>query len=145
MIDSRLHLSPLSKAMQVAASSIHAQSQRMLVISQNLAHAGVQTNTKEIPYQRRVVAFKSVYDPTMQANLLRIQQIGMDKTPPRRVYDPGNPVADEQGYILESNINAAIELNDMREASRSHESSVRALEKALGMLQSMTTLLKSGG
>lgn len=136
-------LSPLLKAMRVAASSIYAQNQRMLVISQNLAHAGMRTSPDKIPYQRRIVSIASQWDPKLQINLIRVKGIKKDPTQPNRIYAPDDPVADKRGYVLESNVKSSNELVDLRETGRNHESVVRAFEKSLSMFQNTINILKN--
>lgn len=138
-----VQLSPLIKALRVSASGIHAQNQRLLVISQNLAHAGMRTSPQSSPYQRQVIALTSQLDKKSGAYMIHIKGVRNDKTPFERIYAPEDPVADESGYVLESNVKAPSEMIDLREASRSHESSVRAFEKTLAMFQNTISLLKN--
>jgi flagellar basal-body rod protein FlgC len=141
---SAIQLSPLLKAMHVSSSAISAQNQRVLLISQNLAHSGMRTSTKETPYERQVMSFKTVYDKGLGIELIKTKALTKDKSSFKRIYAPEDPVADENGYILETNVNPATEISDLREAGRGHEASLRAFEKVLGMLQNIIGLLKHG-
>lgn len=136
-------LSPLLKAMRVAASGIYAQNQRMLIVSQNLAHAGLRSSPKVQPYQRQVITMASKLDKKSGTNLIVVKGIRKDPTPPTRLYAPDEPLADEAGYVLETNVKAPNEMIDMRETGRSHESAVRAFEKSLSMFQNTISLLKN--
>jgi flagellar basal-body rod protein FlgC len=57
-------------------------------------------------------------------------------------YDPGNPAADAKGYVKLPNVNSLIEMSDMREAQRSYEANLRAIEVARNMLQRTIDLIR---
>lgn len=135
--------SPLLSAMHVSSSAMQTQNQRILLISQNLAHAGMRSNPKNPPYQRQVLSFQSFFDKKLQTEVVCVKKIGKDQTPAARVYSPGDPSADKDGYVLESNVKSMIELADMREAGRSHEANLKAFEKILSMMQNTVSLLKN--
>jgi flagellar basal-body rod protein FlgC len=137
------HLSPLAKTMHMAASQIHVQSQRMLVVSQNIAHVGMRTNPNDPGlYKRQIVSFKAEYNRAMEANLMKVEDIKLDKTPPKKLFDPGNPAADEKGFVAETNVSQMIEMNDLRESSRAHEAGVNILKMTLDNYNAMISLLK---
>lgn len=135
--------SPLFQAMQVATSGMQVQNQRILVISQNLANSGTRAENGEQPYQRQVISFHTVLDKKTGANLVKVKRIGKDGTPPVKIYSPGDPSADKDGYVYESNVKPMGEIADMREAGRSHEANLRAFEKILLMLQNTISILKN--
>ena len=63
--------STLTRALYVATSGMVVQNKRMLIISENLANAGVKnTVAGEMPYRRRIPAFKTYYDKKMKAELI---------------------------------------------------------------------------
>lgn len=142
-MSSSIALSPLLKSMRVAASGIHAQNQRMLIISQNLAHAGMRTSPQDTPYQRQVIELISRLDKKSGSHLIHIKGIRKDPRPFERIYAPDDPMSDKTGYVLESNVKAPTEMVDLRETGRSHESVVRAFEKSLAMFQNTIGLLKN--
>lgn len=57
------------------------------------------------------------------------------QTPMRMVYDPGNPDANEKGYVEMPNVNVVTEMVDMISATRAYEANVTALQSAKGMNQ----------
>lgn len=136
-------LSPLLKSMRVAASAIYAQNQRMLIVSQNLAHAGMRSSPKIPPYQRQVITMQSKFDKKSGTQLLTVTGVRKDHTPFTRLYAPDDPLSDADGYVLESNVKAPNEMIDLRETSNSHESAVKAFERSLAMFQNTISLLKN--
>lgn len=134
----------LSDGLHVATSGMIAQNKRLLIIAQNIANAGSRgEGPGGKPYARKLISFQSMLDPKTGARLVRIKNVKQDKTPFRKMYNPGDPSADESGYVLESNVQPLIEMADMRDAGRSHEASTKAFEKILQMLQNILGLLKS--
>lgn len=140
---SLLQMSPLVKGMQTAVSGMSAQNQRVLVISQNMAHVGMRGSTATPPYQRKLIAFRSIYDQNTGAAMVKVKGIYNDRSPFNRIYAPEDPSSDANGYILETNVKSTIEMNDLREANRSHEANLKTFEKLLSMLQSVVNLLRN--
>ena len=65
-----------------------------------------------------------------------------DPSPPRRVYDPGHPDADSQGYVTLPNVNPVTEMVDLITASRGYEANVTALNTAKQMFQKALDILR---
>jgi len=65
-----------------------------------------------------------------------------DPTPARRVYDPGHPDANAQGYVLLPNVNPVTEMVDLIASSRSYEANVTALQTAKSMFSKTFDLLR---
>ena len=59
-----------------------------------------------------------------------------------RRYEPGHPSADDEGYVLYPNVNTLVEMMDMREAQRSYEANLNAIEVARSMLNKTIELLR---
>ncbi len=57
----------------------------------------------------------------------------VDQTPGDIVYMPGNPNANSDGYVQESNVNIVNEMIDMISASRSYEANLTALNSSKQM------------
>ena len=52
---------------------------------------------------------------------------------PKR-YEPGNPMANEEGYVYLSNVNAIEEMTNMMSASRGYQNNVEVLNTSKEML-----------
>jgi len=99
------------------------------------------------PYRRRDVVFKAVpmegtFEKTLLGNLgnleaahqgVKVVQIVLDQRPFKRVYEPQNPSADRDGYVLYPNINPLEEMVNMISALRSYEVNVTALNATKSM------------
>ena len=64
------------------------------------------------------------------------------RRPSRRVYDPGHPDADAQGYVTMPNVNPVTEMIDLIGASRAYEANVTAMQTAKSMFTRTLDLLK---
>ena len=73
---------------------------------------------------------------------MRVTAIVSDTTAPRRVYDPGNPDADQQGYVELPNVNSVEEMTDLIDASRAYEANVTAMQTDKTMFAKTLTLLQ---
>jgi flagellar basal-body rod protein FlgC len=133
----------LQTSLQLSFAGMNAQGTRLRVISENLANADSTSQTPGgEPYQRQVVTFQSVLDHSLGATSVRVSRIMPGGGPFQRKYDPGNPGADSQGYVLEPNVNPLMELMDMREAQRSYQANVDAITAAKSMISRTIDLLR---
>ncbi|NQV80847.1 MAG: flagellar basal body rod protein FlgC [Alphaproteobacteria bacterium] len=134
----------LIKSIMVSASGLRAQSERMRVIAENMANADSLPQAPGLdPYRRKTVSFKSVMDREQNVDLVKIKKVGFDRSDFTKAYDPGHPGADNDGYVLKPNVNTLIEAMDMREAQRSYEANVNALETARSMLMRTISILNN--
>ena len=130
--------------MTIASSGLEAQSTRMRVVSENLANANSTGRTAGAdPYQRKTITFDAAMDRAAGAQLVKVKEIGVDRTPFRVEYDPGHPAADKTGYVKLPNVNMLIEMADMREANRSYEANLQVVKQVRSMLGMTIDLLRS--
>ncbi|OGX61739.1 MAG: flagellar basal body rod protein FlgC [Paenibacillus sp. RIFOXYA1_FULL_44_5] len=139
----------ISNGFDISASALTAQRLRMDIIASNIANAnttrGTYVNGKWIPYQRKLVEMQAI-EPSGFANALQsavnkqagggveISQVINDPTPFKRVYDPTNPDAGADGYVLMPNVDMVKEMADMISATRSYEANVTALNATKSMI-----------
>ena len=133
----------LKTAVGISASGLRAQSLRMRLIAENLANAdSVGRAPGSDPYRRRVVSFASEVDRANGSAGVRIDGIESDLTPFHRVYKPGSPAADANGYVKMPNVNSLVETADMKAAQRSYEANLNAIEAARTLTMRTIDLLK---
>ncbi len=134
----------LEDAFSRSAAGMKAQSQRMKVISQNIANAdSTGTSPDEEPYRRKTIYFKNTIDPETGNEIISVDKISRDyKTHFKARFDPSHPAADEDGYILLPNVNRSIENVDMKEAERSYEANLGAVETTKRMYLNTLELLR---
>ena len=118
------------------ASALTAERMRMDVIGQNIANVNTTRGLDGGPYRRQQVVFETVLNERLgQAGGLprqsvRVSQIQKDLRPPKLVYEPGHPDANEQGLVAKPDINIYEEMVDLIAASRSFEANLAVLKNA---------------
>ncbi|AWK84824.1 flagellar basal body rod protein FlgC [Azospirillum thermophilum] len=134
----------LYKAMAASAAGMKAQGTRLKVIAENLANINTTAETPgDLPYRRKVVVFQNVLDRQMGVDTVRVAKIDVDKRDFQRRYDPSHPSADADGYVLLPNVNSVVEAMDIREAQRSYEANLSAIDNARQMLTRTIDILRS--
>jgi flagellar basal-body rod protein FlgC len=133
--------------MDTSASGLTAERVRMDVISQNIANVNTTRTSQGGPYRRKLVVLKEIRPDSFESILDKVKgkysgkgvevvQISEDvQTPLRRVYDPGHPDADQNGYVEYPNVNIVSEMVDMISATRAYEANVTAFNASKAMFQ----------
>ncbi len=133
----------LMKSMSISAAGMKVQGTRIRTLAENVANA---ESTAQVPggqpYRRKVVTFDNALDRALGAETVYVKGITTDKSDFGRRYEPGHPAADDEGYVLVSNVNSLIELTDMREAQRSYEANLKVIQSARSMLQQTIEILR---
>lgn len=133
----------LQKAMMASASGMRAQSVRMRVISENIANQNsVASAPGADPYRRKIITFETELDRANGVELVKPGKLEFDQKAFEKKYDPGNPAADQAGYVKQSNVNGLIEMMDMRQAQRTYQSNLTALEATRRMATLTLDLLR---
>ena len=132
------------KSMAIAASGLRAQAGRIRVISENIANAdSTPTRPGADPYRRKVVTFNSEIDRALDARKVGLGKVETDKSDFRLKYEPGHPAADANGNVKYPNVNALVEMTDMREAQRSYEANINVISATRRMIQRTIDILKA--
>ena len=135
-------MTELLNALTISTHGMKAQSDRIRVISENVANADSAANKPgEDPYRRKLVTFKNALDKEMDVNLVSIDDVKPDKSEFKKELRPGHPGADEDGYVLLPNVNSMIEMMDMREAQRSYEANLTIVDMTRRMANQTVGLL----
>jgi flagellar basal-body rod protein FlgC len=133
----------LMESLMISAAGMRAQGQRLRVVAENLANAdSVAEVPGGDPYRRKTISFKNQLDRELGMETVQVSKVGEDPSDFRMKYDPGNPAADGKGYVKLPNVNSLIEMSDMREAQRSYEANLKAIEVARSMLQRTIDLIR---
>ena len=129
----------LFTAMDISASGLRAQRTRMNVISSNLANAQTTRTNEGGPYKRRDVIFK---ETSFEGQLASVEVDGIvtDPTPGKQIYDPGNPDADDSGYVTMPNVNMMEEMVNMINATRAFEANSIAVKSQKDMALKALTI-----
>jgi flagellar basal-body rod protein FlgC len=107
--------------------------------SQGHAHRGddpIVAPDGHMVFQARVEATGAQNSLGKHAQGVHVVEIATDdKNPPKQVYDPSHPDADEKGYVAMPNVNMVTEMIDMISASRAYEANLAAYQNLKMMEQ----------
>ena len=152
---------PQFRILGIAASGMSAERQRLETIAMNIANAETTRTEGGGPYRRRVVEltpghamFASLVEPlaprrdgstaTMPDGVgdVRRDPLGVsvaaiveDPTEGPRMYEPGHPDADADGYVRYPNVNVSGEMVDLMDARRLFEANATVFQAAKAMLR----------
>ncbi len=118
----------------VSGSAISAQSQRLNVVASNLANVDAVAGPDGKAYKARQVVFQTAPMGADSAAGVRVSTIQESNTPGKRIHDPSHPLADAEGYVSHSNVNAVEEMVNMISASRSYQNNVEVMNTAKSLL-----------
>lgn len=143
----------IDKIFNIAGSALNSQIVRMNLAASNLANVNSVSNTEEGAYRAQRAVFKTIVeDVTFQkqdqitnryGGGVNIKELSFDKTPVRKLYDPGNPVADKDGYVYQTNVSEVGEMVDMMSAARSYQNNVETVNTAKQLMMRTVEMLKT--
>jgi flagellar basal-body rod protein FlgC len=132
------------KSLSIAASGLHAQAGRMRIIAENLANAdSTAARPNADPYRRKIATFRSELDRALGGRIVGIGRVKTDSSAFRLKHEPGHPAADANGNVKYPNVNALVEMTDMREAQRSYEANLDVIGATRRMIQRTLDILKA--
>lgn len=139
-------------SLNISASGMSAQRTRMDIIAQNVANVNTTRDENGNPYRRQTVVFeeRGITNRNFESYLtaqktglsyhpqkgtgVKISSIVEDHvTSMKKVYEPGNPDADDEGYVTYPNVNTVTEMTNLIDASRSYEANVTAFNATKNM------------
>ena len=131
----------------IAISGLRAQSKQIEVISSNVANARTTDVGNGQPYRRLEAVFVPGGMPLGKTEDdgiggVSLDEILMDMSDFPRIFDPGNPKADEQGYIAMPNVNLPIEMMNLTIATRAYQANAAVLKRYQQMVETTLELLK---
>lgn len=130
-------------SMQIGASGLSAQRQRMDAIASNLANIETTRTPEGGPYKRKDVIFTALplenFATTLKDALadkvrkVEVTDVVEDQSPPMMVHNPNHPDADAEGYVAMPNINLMEEMVNLINATRSFEANIQAVNASKSM------------
>ena len=119
------------KLFDIAGSGMAAQSVRLNTVASNLANAESVSGDPKTAYKARHPVFEAVQGTACAGQMgsdpggaVRISGIVEDQAAPEVRYQPGNPLANADGYVFAPNVNVVEEMVDMISASRAYQNNV---------------------
>jgi len=122
--------------MSASASGMAAQAARLRLVSENIANADTPG------FRTKSISFQAVSDFMENSGQVKTGRVQLSTEELPQVYDPGHPLADENGYYQGSNVNLMIQIADAREAQRSYEANLKMFDQSRQMASSILELLR---
>ncbi|OYW44836.1 MAG: flagellar basal body rod protein FlgC [Sphingomonadales bacterium 32-68-7] len=114
----------------VAQRAMSAQLVRMNAAASNLANAGSVTGTEAEAYRPMRPVFAEQLDQANGLSTVRVSGVYRSQAAPEKRHDPGNPLADADGYVFEAPVDENAEMVEMLESARQYQNMVEALSTA---------------
>jgi len=129
----------VNNIMNIAGSAMNAQIVRLNTTASNLANSGVLATTPGEAYRAKKPVFSTILEAQMgnqrdAVGGVRVTGIIDDAKDVKQIYDPGNPLADETGYVWGSNVNTVEEMIEMLDASRNYQNNVEVVSTAKDLM-----------
>lgn len=132
----------LIPAIGISASGLDAESRRMEVIANNVANANSSAGPDGKVFRRKEAVFAEKLEKAIGKGAsgtvgrgVEVKEIAEDMRPLKRVYKPGHPDADKDGFVTMSNVNPMEEMVEMMSATRAYEANLAAIKAAKAMAQ----------
>jgi flagellar basal-body rod protein FlgC len=118
------------------ASAMNAQSIRLNLVASNIANASTVAGSKDEAFKALNPVFSQVLREVDSKKYLGVAVSGIERSGAENMamYQPENPLADENGYIYQSNVNSIEEMANMISASRNYQTSVEVLNTSKAMM-----------
>ena len=123
----------------IAISGLRAQGKSIEAISSNVANVQTTDNGDGQPY-RRLEAILKTDDDGMGG--VSLDEITMDMSDFPKIFKPGHPDADEQGYVTMPNVKLPIEMMNLNIAARAYQANIAVLKRYQQMVETTLELLK---
>ncbi len=119
---------------QVAGRAMSAQLVRMNTTASNLANAGGVATTEAAAYRSMKPVFRTQFDAASGLATVDVERVVAAGEAPTKRYDPGNPLADQEGNVFENAVDETRELVDMMESARTYQNNVEVMQTAKSLI-----------
>src|SRR5262249_43702934 len=128
-------------ALHVSAGGLAAERERVDLSAQNLANAESTRGPDGGPYKRKDPIFEAVVDDA-GATTVQVAGVREDESAPRRVYMPGHPDADGDGFVTLPNVDPVNEVVNLLSAQRGYEANATAVDTTKSMAQRALEIMR---
>ncbi|MGC4028550.1 MAG: flagellar basal body rod protein FlgC [Steroidobacteraceae bacterium] len=126
------------RVFDIAGSGMAAQSVRLNTVASNLANAESVSGSPETAYKARHPVFEAIRAGMAGQKdagaAVRVRGVVEDQKAPEARYQPGNPLANADGYVFAPNVNTVEEMVDMISASRAYQNNVEVMNTSKELL-----------
>ena len=135
-------------SIDIGAKALRVHGKRIDIHAKNIANLDTPNYVRKIPILNATddLSFHGLLN-TMKEDVFGIGTLPYlqggvnfsgvveDPTPGQKIYQPGHPDADENGYIRTSNVNAMVDIADALMAQRAYEANLALVNVTKSMAQ----------
>ena len=130
----------IASTVDMAVSALRAQAMKMNVIAGNIANVGSSKTESGGPYRRKEVVLSAGGEGL---DGVKIVGIADDmSTELKKLYQPGHPEANSDGYVTMPNVDLPVEMMQMVMASRAYQANAAILKRYQAMVDVTLELLR---
>ena len=130
-------MSDIKNIFDIAARGMSAQMLRLNTVASNLANARSVASTEADAYRAIKPVFRTLYADNLEktgvASVDVVDIVPVDRAP-EKIFQPGHPKADQEGYIYVAAVDQEEEMVEMLEASRQYENNVEVVSTLRGLM-----------
>jgi flagellar basal-body rod protein FlgC len=133
----------------IAGTALNSQLIRMNATASNLANAGTVAGNEQDAFRAKRPVFKALVDKEsinsgfQHVGGVKVDKIVDDQTPVRKVFSPGNPLANKDGFVFSSNVSEVTEMVEMMAAARSYQNNVEVVNTARELMMRTLDIIKA--
>lgn len=138
----------IMESIDIGAKALQVHGRRIDIHAKNIANLDTPNYVRKIPVLNAAddVSFQGVMNamkedvfgvgtlPYLQGGVT-MSGVVEDPTLGQKIYKPGHPDADENGYIRQSNVNAMVDIADALMAQRAYEANLAVVNISKTMAQ----------
>ena len=114
-------------AFDIAKSGADVSQLWLNAIAHNIANVNTVRSADEEPFHARLVHAEKVLDDNGVGERTRTVEILESNSDPMLVFDPENPLANDQGYVVRPDVDLSKEMTDMIAAQRSYQLNLQVI------------------
>jgi flagellar basal-body rod protein FlgC len=131
-------------ALHISGSGMSAERTRLNIASSNLANAETTRTAEGGAYKRLDPVFRAVpaTEDSSGPQGVTVAQVVADPSAGKKIYSPGHPDADADGFVTMPNVNPVHEVVNLLSASRGYEANTTAVETTKQMAAKALEILR---
>ncbi|MCS6893034.1 MAG: flagellar basal body rod protein FlgC [Deltaproteobacteria bacterium] len=140
----------MSVSFEIVANGLRVARMRANILASNLANIETTKTESGEPYKKKMVIQREIPVSSFQTELGKftltaptVQAVVTDNKPPKLIFDPTHPDADQNGYVKYPDINPIEAMTEMLSASRVYQAQIEVLKSFSEMSQAARELLRS--
>ena len=114
-----------------------------------MANAGTTASSEAEAFKAKRAVFQTILsdqqktDHATSVGGVKVLELAIDDTPNEKLYDPGNPNADQDGFVYSSNVNEVTEMVEMTASARSYQNNVEVVNTARQLMMRTIDITKA--